>query len=135
MPNEGDPGYAVWKAALETEFDGLSDRAIPIGHSVGGTILINLLAEQTVNLKPAAILLIAAPFIGQGGWTSEDITPQPDLEGRLPRDVPVFLYQGSEDEIGRDSAEAVRNVREIREVTTTIYTYFNGQLTGVFHKR
>jgi predicted alpha/beta hydrolase family esterase len=98
MPNEGDPGYAVWKAALETELDGFSDRVILIGHSVGGAILINFLAEGTVKLKPVAILLIATPFIGQGGWTSGDITPQPDLEGRLPRDVPVFLYQGSKDE-------------------------------------
>ncbi|MBV8371827.1 MAG: hypothetical protein JOY69_01080 [Candidatus Eremiobacteraeota bacterium] len=46
----------------------------------------------------AAIILIAAPFIGQGGWPSEEITPQPDLEGRLSPDVPVFLYQGGEDE-------------------------------------
>jgi predicted alpha/beta hydrolase family esterase len=98
MPNEGDPGYAVWKASLETELDGFSKRAILVGHSIGAAILINLLAEQPVKLKPAAILLIAAPFIGQGGWASEDITPQPDLEGRLPRNVPVFLYQGSEDE-------------------------------------
>jgi predicted alpha/beta hydrolase family esterase len=98
MPNEGDPNYAVWKAALQAELDRLSDGAILIGHSVGGTILINLLAEQAVRLKLAAIILIAAPFIGQDGWPSEEIAAQPDLEGRLPHEVPVFLYQGGEDQ-------------------------------------
>ena len=61
-------------------------------------MLINLLAEQTVKLRPGAIILIAAPFIGEGGWTSEDIPQQSDF-ARLPRDVPVVLYHGSEDEI------------------------------------
>lgn len=98
MPNEGDPHYGVWKTALEPELDRLSDGAILIGHSVGGTILINLLGEQAAKIKPAAIVLIAAPFIGQGGWPSEEITPQLNLEGALPREVPVLLYQGSSDE-------------------------------------
>ena len=45
MPNEADPDYAVWKGALQTEFAALEPGAIVIGHSVGGTILIHVLAE------------------------------------------------------------------------------------------
>ena len=36
MPNEADPNYARWKAALEKEFSGLSDGAILVGHSNRG---------------------------------------------------------------------------------------------------
>jgi predicted alpha/beta hydrolase family esterase len=45
MPNEADPSYTLWKAALANEIADLDDDAALIGHSVGGTILINALAE------------------------------------------------------------------------------------------
>jgi predicted alpha/beta hydrolase family esterase len=46
MPNEADPTYARWKAALENELAKLHDGAIMVGHSIGGTILINVLGEE-----------------------------------------------------------------------------------------
>ena len=98
MPNEGDPKYAAWKLALQTEFAALQHGAIVIGHSVGGTILIHVLAEQTPQANLGAICLIAAPFIGTGGWNSDDIEPRPDLAVRLPRDVPFFVYHGRDDD-------------------------------------
>src|SRR5687767_5539456 len=98
MPNEADPNYAAWKRALERELAALSNGAIVIGHSVGGTILINVLAEHTSQSSLGAICLIAAPFIGAGGWKSDDIEPRSDLAARLPRDVPVFLYHGRHDD-------------------------------------
>ncbi|HEX4573309.1 MAG TPA: alpha/beta fold hydrolase, partial [Dongiaceae bacterium] len=68
MPNEADPHYWAWKTALLDAFDELNDGAILIGHSVGGTILIHLLAEHPPKRRLGAISLIAAPFIGDGGW-------------------------------------------------------------------
>jgi predicted alpha/beta hydrolase family esterase len=98
MPNETDPKYAVWKLALQKELAALEHGAIVIGHSVGGTILIHFLAERTPQSDLGAICLIAAPFIGTGGWESDDIEPRPDLAARLPRDVPIFLYHGRNDD-------------------------------------
>ena len=98
MPNEADPKYAVWKLALQSEFAALEQGAIVIGHSVGGTIMIHALAERTPESKLGAICLIAAPFIGPGGWESDDIEPRPDLAVRLPSDVPVFFYHGRDDD-------------------------------------
>ena len=98
MPNEDDPKYAVWKLALQKEFAALEHGAIVIGHSVGGTILIHVLAERTPRCKLGAIFLIAAPFIGTGGWESDDIEPRPDLASRLPRYVPIFFYHGRDDD-------------------------------------
>jgi predicted alpha/beta hydrolase family esterase len=98
MPDEADPQYFAWKAALHAAFDALEDGAILVGHSVGGTILINALAEQPPRLKVGGIFLIAAPFIGQGGWPSADIKPRANLSEDLPVGVPIFLYQGGEDE-------------------------------------
>jgi predicted alpha/beta hydrolase family esterase len=98
MPDEADPKYSVWKRALETELAALEAGAIVIGHSVGGTILIHALAESTPPRNLRAICLISAPFIGPGGWETDDIEARPDLAERLPRDVPIFIYHGRDDD-------------------------------------
>src|SRR4030095_2409479 len=64
MPNEADPKYALWKAALKKEFAQLDDDAILVGHSIGATILINVLAQEPPASSPSGIFLIAAPFVG-----------------------------------------------------------------------
>jgi len=97
MPKDADPKYAAWKQTLERELAALEPEPVVIGHSVGGTILINVLADQTPQPRLAAICLISAPFIGAGGWQSDDIEPRSDLAARLPRDVPIFLYHGRDD--------------------------------------
>lgn len=99
MPNEDDPSYTVWKAMLTEEIAGLDDGAIVIGHSIGGTILINALADAPLNRKLAGVFLIAAPFVGPGGWSSGDVQPMTDLGARLPPRTPIHLYHGSEDDI------------------------------------
>src|SRR5690242_5852789 len=99
MPDEADPHYAVWKAALLNAFEDLDDGAVLVGHSIGGAILIHVLAEQRPRRKFGAIALVAAPFIGDGGWPSEDIEAREDLGEPLPDAVPVFLYHGTADAI------------------------------------
>lgn len=98
MPNEDDPSFAEWKTALEKEFARLDDGAILVGHSIGATILVNALAQAPSKRKFRAIFLIAAPFIGEGGWPSDDMNPPRDLGARLPRGVPVYIYHGLADE-------------------------------------
>lgn len=97
MPDEADPKYAAWRPALRRELAALRPGAVVIGHSVGGTILIHVIAEQMQRSNLGAICLIAAPFVGAGGWSSDDIEPRADLADRLPRDVPIFLYHGRDD--------------------------------------
>lgn len=98
MPNEDDPRYAAWKATLEKELAALDDHAVLVGHSVGGTILFNALAEQSTNRRFGAVFLIAAPFVGDGGWSSDDLKSAHDLGARLPQDAPVHIYHGLQDE-------------------------------------
>jgi predicted alpha/beta hydrolase family esterase len=98
MPNEADPNYARWKAALKKEFGRLDEGAIVVGHSIGGTILINTLAEEPPDLALSGIFLLASPFVGEGGWPGEDIKPMSGLGRRLPARTPVYVYHGSADE-------------------------------------
>lgn len=98
MPNEVEPGFKTWKGALVDEFSKLEDGAILVGHSIGGSILINVIASTPLDFTPGAIVLIAAPFIGKDGWPAEGFTPSKQIGKDIPPDVPVLLYQGDKDE-------------------------------------
>jgi predicted alpha/beta hydrolase family esterase len=99
MPNEADPTMASWRPVLERELSSLPPGAVVVGHSVGGTLLIHVLADWASTTALDAIVLLAAPFIGDGGWASDEIGSGADLAARLPIAVPVLLYHGEDDTI------------------------------------
>jgi pimeloyl-ACP methyl ester carboxylesterase len=98
MPAEDDPSYASWKPALERRLETLNDGAILVGHSIGATILLALLAQHTSGPQLGAIVSIAAPFVGSGGWPSDELQLPADLGARLPRGVPVHFFHGLADD-------------------------------------
>lgn len=113
MPDEDAPRYARWKAAIGRALAKLDDGAILIGHSLAATMLIHALAEAPSKTRPGAILLLAAPFVGEGGGPSDEIAPKRDIGARLAAGVPVHLFHGSEDETASPShadlyAQAIR---------------------------
>src|SRR5690606_23232943 len=66
--------------------------------SLGGTILVNALVEEPNQRAFGGIFLIAAPFVGEGGWTSDDIELPSNLGARLSAPTPIYRYHGSDDE-------------------------------------
>jgi predicted alpha/beta hydrolase family esterase len=98
MPAEDDPSYATWSAAIRREMADLNDGAVVAGHSVGGTIMIHAIAEQPPEQEFAAIVLIAAPFVGEGGWPGDEFQLASDLGARLPRGMRVHVFHGLDDE-------------------------------------
>ncbi|MGV3709905.1 MAG: alpha/beta hydrolase [Gemmatimonas sp.] len=98
MPQEDNPTYAAWKPAIERELASLPSGAIVVAHSIGGTVLVNTLADSTKKFPVRAIVLLSAPFIGTDGWPSEEIKPRDDLGGHLPPDAAVLLFHGDADE-------------------------------------
>lgn len=99
MPDEDEPDYALWKPALEEQLDELQGNAVLVGHSVGATILVRLLAEQVPVRKLGGIFFIAPPFLGDGGWSVDDVQFSHGLDMHLPKGVPIHIYQGLEDKI------------------------------------
>jgi pimeloyl-ACP methyl ester carboxylesterase len=98
MPAEDDPSYARWSEAIRGEMADLDDGAVVAGHSVGGTVMIQAIAEQPPETELATIVLIAAPFVGEGGWPGDEFELPGDLGARLPRGVPVHVFHGLDDE-------------------------------------
>jgi predicted alpha/beta hydrolase family esterase len=99
MPHEGDPSYASWKPTLEEHLGKLRDGAVLVGHSVGATILVRLLAEQAPIPRLSGIFLVAPPFPGEGGWAMNDVQFSSELGRLLPRGVPTHFFHGLEDGI------------------------------------
>lgn len=98
MPDEDDPSYARWSAAIRREMTALDAGAVVVGHSVGATILVNALAERLPEPELRAIVLVAAPFVGAGGWPGDEFELPDDLGARLPEGVPVHVFHGLQDE-------------------------------------
>lgn len=98
MPQEDDPSYPRWSAAIWREVAGLDEGAVVVGHSVGGTILVQALTERPPECGLAAIVLIAAPFVGRGGWPGDGFEFSGDLGDLLPHGVPVHVFHGAQDD-------------------------------------
>ena len=98
MPDEGDPSYARWSTAIRREMTALDDGVVVAGHSVGAAILLKALADQPREKGLEGIVLIAAPFVGEGGWPGDEFELPHDLGARLPHGVPVHVFHGLQDE-------------------------------------
>jgi predicted alpha/beta hydrolase family esterase len=75
VPDEGAPDYSAWSRVLIEQVARLGNDVILVGYSVGATIVVWSLAANQPKQKPAAVFLIAAAFVGEGGWKIEDFTP------------------------------------------------------------
>jgi pimeloyl-ACP methyl ester carboxylesterase len=98
MPDEGDPRYARWSTAIRREMAALDDGAVVVGHSVGAAILLDALAGQPPEKGLGAIVLIAAPFVGESGWLSDEFELTSDLGAKLPPGAQVDVFHGLRDE-------------------------------------
>jgi hypothetical protein len=99
MPGEDDPSYAKWAPAIRREMAALEDGAVLVGHSIGAAMMMGVLAEQKPEARPGAIVLVSAPFVGEGGWPGDEFALSPDLGAKLPAGIPVHIFHGSEDNI------------------------------------
>jgi predicted alpha/beta hydrolase family esterase len=98
MLDEDDARYATWGPAIGRDVAGLGDGAVVVGHSVGGTLLVHTIAQQPPDRPLGAIVLLAAPFVGEGGWPADELEATSDLGARLPAGVEVHVFHGLEDE-------------------------------------
>jgi predicted alpha/beta hydrolase family esterase len=102
MQNEDDADYETWVSQIKDELATLNDPVILVGHSVGGSILIKFLSETEIKTTVAGVFLIAAPFWGGNkGWTYdgyETLVLPKEADSKLPKNLPIFLYQSHDDE-------------------------------------
>ena len=100
MPEEAEATAADWMRRITDEAVALGDGAVLVGHSIGATLLLCALADGAPwpGRWPliAGAFLVAAPFVGPGGWEIDFVLPT-DLAARLPGGVPLVFYHSSDD--------------------------------------
>ena len=98
LPEEAYPNFVNWSQAITQQIEQLGSGMI-VGHSFGGAVLIHTLAKHGRLLNNiTGIVLIAAPFLGEGGWSSDDVTLVEGWANPLAT-FPIHLFQGDDDKI------------------------------------
>jgi len=99
MPEEDDQGYEAWKTQISKALAALDDGVILVGHSVGSSMLLKYLSEETVEKSIAGIFLIAAPYWGTRGWQMDEFTLDEGYASETLKGLPVFFYHSRDDDI------------------------------------
>jgi uncharacterized protein len=98
MPDEDSPDFG-WGKKIDQELAEMQGDIILVAHSLGGSILLKYLSEKTIDRPISGIFIISAPFWGgDKNWQYESLNLQTDFAEKLPKGVPVFLYQSKDDE-------------------------------------
>jgi pimeloyl-ACP methyl ester carboxylesterase len=100
MPDEGAPDNDVWKQAISTALR-RTRATFLVAHSAGGAIAADLLAQggdgaaELASLR--AIVLLAPPFVGAGGWRLEGFHLDEPVAADASVLPPLHLYFGLAD--------------------------------------
>jgi predicted alpha/beta hydrolase family esterase len=105
MPSPQSPSYKAWKSVMNKS--NLSQGSIVMGHSLGASVLLKYLSEQTPFLALEALFLIATPFWGLPDWTHGDYLLPNDFAKALVNVKRTFFYHSTDDDVvGFDHLEA-----------------------------
>ncbi|MUK87905.1 serine hydrolase family protein [Ornithinibacillus sp. L9] len=100
MPNPENPEYILWKNQLDKELNLLNGEVVLVGHSLGGSVLLKYLSEESCDLTFSGLFIIASPYWGiDEDWQSKDFQLQSNFEKKLPSIPNLFLYHSHDEEI------------------------------------
>lgn len=98
MPDPDSPHYLAWRDQIKQELTILNEDIILIGHSVGGSVLMKLLAEEEPLRRIRALFLVASPYWGKDEqWQAAEYFLPEDFAEELPPISQITLYHSRED--------------------------------------
>lgn len=87
-----------WLKQIDKWISSVKGDVILTGHSFGASMLLKYLSENKVQTKIKGLFLIAPPFwTGEEDW-KQGIKLHKGFADRIPKDIPIFLYQCKDDE-------------------------------------
>ena len=99
MPTEADPAMKSWKAKISSVLAKLQGKVFLVGHSIGGSILLNYLTEGEVKKSIVGLALLAAPSRDDDLWDFDDLRLPDNLGERLAYIPRIFLYHSRDDDV------------------------------------
>ena len=98
MPREEEPGYSAWASTFSKELASVAPPFVLVGHSLGASFMLRYLSLNEVDPRPLGLFLVAAPFIGDGGWQVAEFALPTQAGAKLQR-MRMFFFQGDSDEV------------------------------------
>lgn len=99
MPNPEEPHAIAWLDALDAELVDFPDDSVLIGHSMGGAMILKLIAERRQSLAASGLVMIACPFRGEPDWEVEEFYLPHAFADRLSGLKRILLYHSRDDAI------------------------------------
>ena len=96
MPDADNPHYQPWRDRIERELEAIDGKVIFVGHSFGGSVLLNYLAEGSYRKPVRGLFLVSVPNWGPDGWAYAEFAVPNDVGSRLPASR-IFLYHSRDD--------------------------------------
>ncbi len=87
-----------WGKQISKEIDGMKGDFFLVGHSLGASMLLKYLTEETVNKNIKAIFLAATPFWSDNEDWKQGLKLKENFEEKLPNHIPIFFYHTKDDE-------------------------------------
>lgn len=98
MPDADNPGAAAWRDEIIRQLNALKNPVL-VGHSLGGSVLLKLLSEETPPVSIRSLHLLAAPFWSAPDWNVKEYELASGFAENLPPELSIFLYHNEDDEI------------------------------------
>ncbi len=101
LPNPDNPRYDTWSTAICDQINAMQSRGIVVAHSVAGSITLKLFSLFEVNIPPAEIHILAAPFWcgADPDWEVEDFRLPPKPLNWIRNHTRLVFYHGDADEV------------------------------------
>lgn len=100
LPDETIQDFApFWLNQMDKEISSFKSEIILTGHSLGASMLLKYLSENSIRKTITGIFLIASPFWdGNEDWV-QPLKLQDGFSDKLPKGIPTFFYQCKDDEV------------------------------------
>jgi len=98
-PQLGEPDAVAWGDAIVAALDALPADALLIGHSLGASMLLKVIAERRPHRPAPALVAFAPPWWGPEGWGHESFHLPEDAAKALDGVKALRIYHGTADEV------------------------------------
>ncbi len=119
MPEPDNPSAERWIAAMQQVLAGFEGPHILVGHSLGGSILLQTLARHGIGQGLMGVVLLNSPFWGAPGWAFEDFALTEGDAGTLKHLPRLLVLQGDADDVvSPDHPDRYKKLLPIAETET-----------------
>ena len=98
MPQPDNPEAELWIAACQSAITGIEDEFVIVGHSLGGSTVLQTLARFGLPVNLKGVVTLASPFWGAPGWEYAAYALPPEEATKLLQLPRLIMLLGDEDD-------------------------------------